>query len=247
MNTMRNVVLIFAGIIVVVVAMGYLLVASPLLAAQSQRQEDIESAQMRFDDASSRYAAAQSFETNYPEVKTIGEAVNAQFPASADVASLTQAITNAATAAGVAPNNVTSITTSTPTPLAAELAPTPEAVEGEGSEADTGVPAAPAASKIASMEVTISATGSQPALIAFAQNLSNMDRALLVSGFSLTGGTGGEESSLTITATSYLYEKIETPEELLADDVVVEEPTGEIVDEDTVIEEGTPAIVEEGN
>lgn len=238
--------------IVIVLAAGYYFVLSPFLTQSSRHADEMSRARETLSQAEADLATAQKYQDEYPSVLDVNTVLVENFPATADVESLNRSILLAASQAGIMPDQVTTISTSTPVLMAPPAAPaatdgtttTEETATDTATDtaADAETPAVtvdPAASaKMAQMSVTISITGSPSALMATLTNLAAMDRVILLTSASMSTDSEGA-ATLTIQGVSYLYALLDDPTTDTDEEAAVPiEPTGS---ESTATPTPTPA------
>lgn len=237
MKNARNVILLGTTAIVMILILGYLLVVSPLMTKVQAGKVEYEEAQATLSQAQTTAQGLEVFRTQEPQVASINEELAAQFPTTADVSALNAQIVQAATSAGLSPSAVSSIATTTPTVVvsaAPAAAPEGEAAPAEGEAADpaadpaAAAPTEPQATPIASMEVSIAATGPIDSLIAFARALGEIDRVLLITDVSISNESS-DGASISVKAIAYLYEPIQTvdAEATPAEEAPTDAPTEE--------------------
>jgi Tfp pilus assembly protein PilO len=215
--------------ILLIAAVGYYFVLSPFLSQSSKHAAQMASAHDLLATAQNDLTLAQKYQDEYPSVLKIDSALVENFPTTADIESLNLAILLAASQAGIMPDQVTTISTSSP----ALMAPAPVAASTDKTATSTDAtstatpaptdanattasdapvaPVDPAAnSKMAQMSVTISIKGSPSALMAALTNLSAMNRVILITASSMaTDGDG--QAVLSVQAVSYLYSALDDP------------------------------------
>ena len=209
----KDVLTLGVAAIALIAALGYYLVLSPFLSQSSDHADKMSNARTLLTTAQDDLTLAQKYQDEYPSVLEINDALVDNFPSTADIESLNLAILLAASQAGIMPDQVTTISTSSP----ALMAPAPAAATTDTATTDTAttdaapVVADPAASsKMAQMSVTISIKGSPSALMAALTNLSAMNRVILITSASMTTDGDGQ-AVLSIQAISYLYSTLDDP------------------------------------
>ena len=188
-------------------------------------------------------ADLQKAKADYPAVSAIDSTLLAQFPELAEVPILLDVITAGAVSTGVSPSAISSMTFGAPVitepqvadttadapPADAEAAPAVDgaAAPADGVAAPAAVSAVAASGNFATMEIGLSISGSPTQMQNFLTYLNTMDRAMTVTGFSISASSnGGNEGdkTLSLTGTVYIYKGIAGPTEAVpapAEDVVV--------------------------
>lgn len=221
MKNIRNIIMIGIAGVLAVLAIGYALVVTPVLAQVSKGETDFSEAKDQLNQINATVSKLQGYKDKATDIEGIRTTLDQQFPNTAAVIELNGYITMAAAAAGLPASSISSIATSLPTIEVAlpSATPSPAATETSAPTATSATPTAGAASKVASMKVTISAKGSKEELIAFAKNLNKMERSVLVlnTSMSFSGGTtvgaGANEGTLSVEVKAYLYKSIPLPKD----------------------------------
>lgn len=259
----RNIKLVGIASVGVIAIAGFFVVISPLINQQGIQATERSDAEEKITKMEDQLITVATVENNYPEVKAVNDQLAVQFPSLASVPTLLNAISLASLQAGIAPENITALGFTTPAlvesaaPAPAAPAPTDGAapVEGEldaaGEKAVTDTAdSAPAqtttSDKLASMDITLSVSGSPRQFESFLNNLAGMDRVIIVTGAGVSGGSAEDPAggSLSLQAKTYLYERILSPEERLADGSAPETGTVAPVD-GTEPADGTTAPVDD--
>lgn len=197
--------------ILVILVAGYFFVVSPIMAQRAAYLEEVAAAENALDMAQQQLFTAQRYERDFPLIAAESEVVSGNFPQTADVESLNRAIIDAASKAGLAPEDVASISTSVPSKMQgkeskkSKSSDSEEGAEGGDSKKSSAEP------RMAQMTVTISVNGNINSVIAFLKNLGEMDRTILVNSASLSGEDNQARAS--ISAVSYMYGPIPNPAE----------------------------------
>lgn len=217
-NRVTTNIVISGLIIALIAAAGYMFVLSPLSAKKQEQRENITRAQSLLDRAGKDLLTARQFEAQHPQVVSANEELVKNFPETADIESLTNAVTDAARRAGIPAKGIVSISTQTPAIYTAPAKPAPAPT---GTPAPDGTPAPGAdgttlapqgtqpGSKMATVEISVNLKGSPDSLIAFSKNVADLSRVVRVTGVTLSVASG--EGTLTLSGTSYLYQSIPLP------------------------------------
>lgn len=217
-----------AGIAILLVV-GYFFVLTPYLSESGRLSDEIETTEARNSTLRTQITSVARNAEYIDQVAEFNELMNDRFPSTAAVNSLRGQIYSAAANSGVTVN----VDTTTPSivnapeasgapaeaaPAPAENVPTddlPDAPVDQG-PVDEGVPGQ-GAGNLAEITLPITAQGSLDDLTEFLQRLSQIDRGILVSGVSVTGGGSGDGEdgevsySLTLDAKTFLYRDIPAP------------------------------------
>jgi len=231
MSNQRNIKLVgIAGLVIVAIA-GGALVAYPLIGQTQRWSDETVQAQEANDVLKDKIVALQATEALTPEVIALNAELAAKFPNLPNGTDLLQDISSAAVQSGMSSENIESVIISAPVLLSG----TPGATtDGTTPPAD---PAAPAdgqaegnstpdvtASKVASMDIAISVSGTGPQLSAFMVALGETRRTIKIDTVAIK--TTEEKTTMDIKGTSYLYASIEAP-------TLTTEPTDGTTDEGT--------------
>lgn len=225
---------------------GGMVVGQPLYNNIQAQATELEESKTSIAGLEKSKADLQKAKADYPAVSAIDSTLLAQFPELAEVPILLDVITAGAVSTGVSPSAISSMTFGAPVitepqvadttadapPADAEAEAAP-AVDGAAAPAD-GDAAAPAAvsavastGNFATMEIGLSISGSPTQMQNFLTYLNTMDRAMTVTGFSISASSnGGNEGdkTLSLTGTVYIYKGIAGPTEAVpapAEDAVV--------------------------
>lgn len=176
-------------------------------------------------------------QANYPNVKAFSDEMLVKFPQLAQTPELLTAMTNAAGQAGITPNQIPTMTLQAPevtTPSvpaggAAPAAPTetdpaappveeapatdPAADPAAGGAVDTSV----SASTYARIPIEVSILGDARQLQIFMNEIHDLDRAILITGFTVVNAEGDDlppgTKTLQFVGSTYVYSKIPEPGE----------------------------------
>lgn len=231
-----------AGIAILLVV-GYFFVLSPYLSESGRLSEEIETTEQRNSTLRTQITSVARNAEYIDQVAEFNDLMNERFPSTAAVDSLRGQIYSAAANADVTVN----VDTTTPSiinapepgaapaeaaPAPADNVPTDDLPDAPADQAPAAEGAAPeqGAGNLAEISLPITAQGSLENLTNFLQQLSQIDRGILVSGVSVTGGGSSDSEddaeatySLTLDAKTFLYRDIpaphvESPDEDSADD-----------------------------
>lgn len=181
-------------LVLLAAALLWLFILSPRLSEATkvaQQSADLDLAnltlQRQYKDASEQVAKA-------PEAAAQAQLLFARMPQTAELPAVLDQITAAAVDAGIPANDVTSLTTGIPVPVAAGGA------EGES-----------AGIQLAKMDVGMSANAAPDTALAFMDNLQALDRAMLLtstnaSGANLFGPTTGDLQSLQVAGSMFVLQ-----------------------------------------
>ena len=181
-------------LVLLAAALLWLFILSPRLSEATkvaQQSADLDLAnltlQRQYKDASEQVAKA-------PEAAAQAQLLFARMPQTAELPAVLDQITAAAVDAGIPANDVTSLTTGIPVPVAAGGA------EGES-----------AGIQLAKMDVGMSANAAPDTALAFMDNLQALDRAMLLtstnaSGANLFGPATGDQQSLQVAGSMFVLQ-----------------------------------------
>jgi type II secretory pathway pseudopilin PulG len=150
-----------------VAAIAWFAVLSPRLATANELQEQAEALQTANLALRNQYNQALDQAEAAPAAAAEAQVLFAKMPQTAELPALLDQITNAATAAGIDPTAVTTLTTAIPVPVTAQA--------GAAADAPKGV-------NIATMDIGVTAEGTREQVLDFLDNLQGLDRSLLVTG-----------------------------------------------------------------
>lgn len=148
-------------LVVVVAAVSWFAVLAPRLATASEIRTQATQVQTANLSLRNQYNQALDQAQEAPQAAAEAQQLFARMPQTAELPTILEQITAAATAAGIDPNAVATLTTGVPVPVPA----------AEGSA--TGI-------NLATMDVGVTAVGTRPQVLAFLDNLQGLDRSLLV-------------------------------------------------------------------
>lgn len=213
MNT-RTLVPYIVGFVVTsfIVFLAYLVFFVPRIAEAQAIQTETTAQRVKNADLAGKESAVLAKAGNLPGLLAEGKEFHASFPEGPAQRDLLNAVMAAGAEAGV---SVSGVVTSAPAPVVLE----PAATAGPGAAAadPASVPAAAAApvlpgesdSPLASVALTINATGKVEQLKSFVGKLEAMKRPIQIKGFSLNDSGG--ETTLNVTADSYFTKPLPTP------------------------------------
>lgn len=223
----------FTGIFLIV-AGGVAGLGVPSVNSILQQQDEISTAEAAVVELTASRDNLRGVEANYPNTRAFEQQMLTKFPQLAQTPELLNAMQVSAASAGIGPADILTMTFQAPevqTPVVPEVpAPVadPEAAPAEGEAPAEPAPdaAAPAAegavdTSVASdtyaripVEVTI--RGGARELQVFLDELHNLDRAILLNGFTVANDNDDPAVKLlSFTGNTYVYSRIQTPEELL--------------------------------
>lgn len=214
LKTTKSVKQLFIMLIGLITVAGIMLVAYPLFTQSQKFSQEIALAKSAESDALGKLQVLQKYKERIPEVEKIDTEMLTQFPTSADTPGLVNVVSKAAADASLPIGNINNLTTGIPTLVAASqtsvdpnadpaAAPAPAPTPGE-----TG-----GISNVAEMTVEISAKGSIAQLNSFVASLSNSPRNLLISTYAISSDKGEGEATVTVSAKTYIYKGIVSPEQ----------------------------------
>lgn len=175
--------------VVAVAAIAWFAVLSPRLSTASLLREQATALETANLSLRNQYNQALAQAEAAPEAAAEAQVLFARMPRTAELATILEQITDAATSAGISPNAVTTLTTGIPKPVSAT---------GTGKAAGTGregTTAAPAGINLATMDIGVTAEGTREQVLAFLDNLQGLDRSLLVTSTIDSAVTDTEEGS----------------------------------------------------
>ena len=152
-------------IVVALALASWFFVLSPRLSTASDLTAQAEQLQTANLTLRNQVSKAMQLAAKAPQAAAEAQTLFATMPNQAELPTVLEQISGAATSAGIAPVDVSTITTSVPVPVV-------------GADAATGV-------NVAKMDVGVSARGTRAQILKFLDNLQGLDRALLVKSTSL--------------------------------------------------------------
>ena len=209
-------------VMVVLVAVGYFLVAQPQLAAASTANAQLVNAQSQISTTQAALISLKNEQEKLPDMKAQLKALQLSIPSNIDGSAYIRGLNDLASAAGV---TITSIAVTDPQayvpPVLAMPAATPTASPSPSASA-TPAPAAaaPAVSgwvptmdalitgtNFVTIPVTVTVTGSFDGSLGFIHGLQTGTRLFLVTGIVTKQAEGG--SGVTATVSGYIYALID--------------------------------------
>jgi len=196
------------GIVAVlgVAAIAWFAVLSPRLSTASELQAQAETLQTANLALRNQYNQALDQAEAAPAAAAEAQLLFAKMPESAELPTVFDQITEAAVAAGIDKNAVTTLTTAVPVAVSTQTGGASNAAGETASEAPKGV-------KLATMDVNVTAEGTRGQVLAFLDNLQGLDRALLVTATTDTavvkefGQTGGPDlESMQVVGQMFVLE-----------------------------------------
>lgn len=176
----------FALIFIALAAVAWLFILSPRFDQADKVVQDTEDLELANLGLVSNLNRTRDMLQDAPAVAQQAQELLAKMPQTADLPAVLDQITDAAGAAGIAPNDVSSIATSIPVPVA-------EGVLPEGVQ-------------LAQMSISLSARGSREQVAAFLDNLQALDRSLLITATQVTDpGADRASSSQTLQVSGEMF------------------------------------------
>lgn len=210
------------AVLLAVMAVLWLAVLSPRLdeaGRLDQQAIDLETANLGLLNT---YNRSLELMTQAPQAAEEAQRLFAAMPQQADLPRVLELITEAATDAGIAPEDVETLNTTIPTPIAPEA----EAAPADPAEQEAGEPAAggTAGIALAQLDVAVTATGTQQQALDFLDNLQRLDRVMLVTSSRILESAeqgAGDRWSIQVTGTMFVLQSrlpdlVRTVDELLA-------------------------------
>lgn len=226
LKTIKGVKRLFITLIALIAVVGVMLVVMPLMSQNQKFAEDITSSQSEQAAALEKLNKLKKQKEDIAKVEKMDADLSVAFPGSANTPGLVGYVSKAAVDAGMSVSNITDLSTGIPTltasssnegAVAAAPGATPEApATGAAATPGAAAPAAGGGSNMAEMTVDISATGSISQLGQFTTNLTKGERNLLISDFAISSDSTTGESTVKITAKTFIYKSIPTVSEASA-------------------------------
>lgn len=226
-KTIKGVKRIFITLIALIAVVGVMLVVMPLMSQNQKFAQDIASSQSEESAALEKLNKLKKQKDDIGKVEKMDSDLSAAFPGSANTPGLVGYVSKAAVDAGMSVSNITDLSTGIPTltassanagAVAAAAAPgaSAPAAAAPAAGAAGAAPAAGGGSNMAEMTVDISATGSIAQLGQFTTNLTKGERNLLISDFAISSDGATGESTVKISAKTFIYKSIPTVSEASA-------------------------------
>lgn len=199
-HRVRTAVLLGTAILIVVGAAAWFFVLSPRLDTASQTTTQAEELAFSNVALTNRYHQALDQAETAPQAAADAQALFSTMPQQADLPTVLGQISDAATRAGIAPADISMITTSVPVPLVAK----------KGEATAEGAAAKSLGVDLATMGFSLTVTGSRPDLLGFLDNLQKLERASLITSTSLAstiepGAEGPAANQETLTASGTMF------------------------------------------
>lgn len=206
--------------LIAAIAVLWLAVLAPRLEEAGrldQQAVDLETANLGLLNT---YNRSLELTAEAPQAAEEAQRLFAAMPQQAELPRVLEMITEAATDAGIAPEDVETINTTVPTPITAD----PGAAVEEATEAGGETPTPPAGIALAQLDVAVTATGDQKQALEFLDNLQRLDRVMLVTSSRLleSAEQGRRDRwSIQVTGTMFVLQSrlpdlVRTVDELLA-------------------------------
>jgi len=216
----RNIKVLGVVALVAVAGLGGYLGARPFIEQLGDSNGEIAAAQQQTKSLQTQLTQLQGAANSKDQVEQFRKDFVAKFPETADVPNLINTISNSAVAAGIPASDVSNYAFQAPTlggagassagaaAAAGTTAPAPAASAGTTGTTGTttGSAAAAGGSKLAGMTLNMTVKGSPRQFAVLLKNLTTMDRNFTVTTFAVAGSDAG--STLTLTATTYLYSHV---------------------------------------
>jgi hypothetical protein len=174
-----------------IAALGWLFVVSPQNTALGEVRAQIDNTRDQNQVLRLQLVALQAQEKKVTQTAETADALASKFPPTADQPGLFQAVTAAASDAGIGAKDVTALT------------PTPPVIGGATAGAGVQLPGESTGSDLARQTVTLSVNGTYDQTRQLLANLETMERAYLISSVTVSGG--GTETTFTTTITGDMF------------------------------------------
>src|SRR4051794_27143982 len=174
--------------IALIVVASWMLLISPVLGDTSSTKDSISTAQDRNQVMTKQVVALKAQQRNLSTYQAVARQLETLFPPTADQPGFFAAVTEAAGAAGIPADNVTTLSPSAPQLLDPTGQPIPSDAAAAGDDA-------PVATDVAEQTVSVTAEGSYDQIQQLLANLEGMERAFTVT--SLDVATGSETEGPT--------------------------------------------------
>lgn len=198
----RNAVLLGTLVCVVLLAVGWFFILAPRLTEPTLLQAEAEGVELANITQQRKLADLTRMAEDAPLAAQRVQALLDRMPRQADLPDLFEQITQAALAAGIAPENISTITQSVPVPLDD---PTLSAV---GPLADALTSAQESRVDVAKLDLTVTVTAPEEQIIDFSRRIESLGRDVLISGLAVSNPSGmpDGERSATVTGTTFILE-----------------------------------------
>lgn len=178
--------------LVLVAGLGWLLVLGPRTEALATVRAETEAASAQNESLRQQLVVLEKQQADLPRTRADAKALAAMFPATADQPGLFQAVTDAASTAGIPARKVTALT---PTP--------PQVGDAQGGTGAAQLPTEQSSGRLARQTVTVSIQATYDQTWQLLENLERIPRAYLVT--SITMSTGGESDAYVTTVTGEMF------------------------------------------
>jgi hypothetical protein len=176
-HRVRNTLVIGIVAIAAAAAALWFFVLSPRLNTVADITSQLEQVDFANTQLQNHYNQGVKLAQEAPQAAADAQALFSTMPEKADLPAVFDQLMEAATSAGIKPEDISVINATVPRPLTG-AAP--------GTTTAAGASASNLGATLAQMDLDISAGGDKDALLKFVQNLQNLDRALLITATNLT-------------------------------------------------------------
>ena len=178
--------------LVAVTALGWTFVVGPETSTLSDTHAQVDAARAQNASLAQQLSQLQEQEAELRKTRAVAADLAAKFPPTADQPGLFEQVTEAAVAAGIGPDGVTT------------LAPTPPMI-GSATGGVTADQPEVGSGTLATQDVTVSVTGSYDQTQRLLENLEHMPRAYLITSVALAGSGEDTGSTFTTTIAGHMY------------------------------------------
>jgi len=185
--------------LVAVAALGWLMVVGPQTAALAEVRTQTADAVAQTEVLRQQLAVLKKQQEQLPHIRSASAALSNKFPATADQPGLFEAVSAAASDAGIPAENLTALT------------PTPPVIGSVDEAAGVALPTEGAVGTLATQTVTVSVNSTYDQARTLLANLEQMPRAYLVTSLELTAVEGAGFST-TITGEMFVMPVAEDPD-----------------------------------
>jgi Tfp pilus assembly protein PilO len=204
-NRTRNTVLLCGLALVALAAAGWFFFLSPRLSQADALRADASSVEAANLQLQNRYNQTLHQTSSATQAASEAQALFSTMPEEADLPAVLTQISNAATSAGIKPQDISVISTSVPKDLTAD----PRKAKDHASAAT----AASQGASLAQMDISLTVNGQRQQLLQFLTNLQALDRAVLVTSSELTStvvvdkaGHDLKQDSLKVTGSMFVLQ-----------------------------------------
>lgn len=183
--------------LLLIVALGWQFVVGPKTAALTDVRDQITNTRDQNDVLTLQLITLKKQAAQLDAGRATAKALAAKFPPTADQPGLFREVTGAASAAGIGPKGVTS------------LSPTPPVVGG--ADPATGVQLETTGLSLARQTVAVAVQGNYDQTQRLLENLERMPRAFLITSVALSGGGEDGKYTTTITGDMFVMPPVEDP------------------------------------